>query len=65
MKILQKVIAQRLGNVGTIKLERHEHNTGEDHDTSVDFANNLVLFTPRPSEGWIKALEVFPVCRIS
>jgi hypothetical protein len=61
MKIFQEVITQCLGNVGTIKLEGHEHNAGEDHDTSVDFANYLVLFTPCPPEGWIKALEVFPV----
>jgi hypothetical protein len=50
-----------LRKVRTIQLESHEHDTGKDHDAQIDLPDELVFFTPCPTERRVEAMEVLPV----
>jgi hypothetical protein len=49
VQIGQKVIRVGLLDIGSVKFESHEHDTGKDHNAHVNFANEGVLFSPCPS----------------
>ena len=49
LEISQEVVCESLRNIGTVKLQGHEHNAGPDHDPYVDLANKSILLTPCPS----------------
>jgi hypothetical protein len=41
---MEEVVCQSLGNVCTVQLEGHEHDTSPDHDTKVYLPDKAMLF---------------------
>ncbi|KAK4666676.1 hypothetical protein QC763_0049430 [Podospora pseudopauciseta] len=56
----EEVIRQGLTDVGTVKLQSHEHDAGPDHDAPIDLPDQFVFFPPGPSCEGIEAVGVFP-----
>lgn len=61
MELVQKIVRERLGQIGAIQLQRHEHDASKDHDAGIDLADQLVLLTPCPAGRGIESVSMVSV----